>query len=119
MTPRIPPPSSFAEGQRLIYGWLAAAAGMFCGSMAIALVVILVWGGWPTSLYGKIVTILGIALGGFIACMAAVMVGLLVGGPVGRFKGSVTKEGASFEADSNSVPSAKVTTTVETPGPPQ
>jgi hypothetical protein len=22
-----PPPTSFAEGQRLIYGWLAAAAG--------------------------------------------------------------------------------------------
>jgi hypothetical protein len=119
MIPRIPPPTSFAEGQRLIYGWLAAAAGMFSGAVAIGLIAVLVWGGWPTSLYGQIVTILGIALGGFIACMAAVMIGLLVGGPVGRFKGSVTKEGMSWEADSDSAPSAKVTTTVETPGPQQ
>jgi hypothetical protein len=29
-----PPPTSFAEGQRLIYGWLAAAAGVFCGACA-------------------------------------------------------------------------------------
>jgi hypothetical protein len=47
------------------------------------------------------------------------MIGLLVGGPVGRFKGSVTKEGMSWEADGDPVPSAKVTTTVETPGPQQ
>jgi hypothetical protein len=48
--------------------------------------------------------------------MAAVMIGLLVGGPVGRFKGSVTKEGATFEADSDPAPtSTKVT--VETPAP--
>jgi hypothetical protein len=116
MIPRIPPPTSFAEGQRLIYGWLAAAAGMFSGAVAIGLIAVLVWGGWPTSLYGQIVTILGIALGGFIACMAAVMIGLLVGGPVGRFKGSVTKEGATFEADGDPAPtSTKVT--VETPAP--
>jgi hypothetical protein len=44
-----------------------------------------------------IVLIFGWTLGGFVASMAAVIVGLLVGGPVGRFKGSVGKDGASFE----------------------
>ena len=29
----LPPPGTFAEGQRLIYGLLAAAAGMFCGAL--------------------------------------------------------------------------------------
>jgi hypothetical protein len=98
MTP-LPPPTSFAEGQRLVYGWLVAAAGMFCGGTALGLIAVLVWGGWPASLYGQIVTILGCALGGFIAAMGAVIIGLMVGGPVGRFKASATKDGATFEAD--------------------
>ena len=34
----LPPPGTFAEGQRLIYGLLAAAAGMFCGSFAVVIV---------------------------------------------------------------------------------
>jgi hypothetical protein len=98
MTP-LPPPTTFAEGQRLVYGWLVAAAGMFCGGTALGLIAVLVWGGWPASLYGQIVTILGCALGGFIAAMGAVIIGLMVGGPVGRFKASATKDGATFEAE--------------------
>ena len=96
---RLPPPSSFAEGQRLIYGWLAAGAGMFCGAAAVALIAMLMWGGWSAAEEHSIVVILGCALGGFIACMASVMVGLLVGGPVGRFKGSAGRDGVSLEAE--------------------
>lgn len=95
----LPPPTSFAEGQRLIYGWLAAAAGMFCGAAAMALIALLMWGGWSAGEEHSIVIILGCALGGFIACMAAVMIGLLVGGPVGRFKGSASRDGIHLEAD--------------------
>jgi hypothetical protein len=95
----LPSPGTFAEGQRLVYGWLAAAAGMFCGSMAVVMVALLMWGGWPASELHSIVVIFGGALGGFIACMAAVMVGLLVGGPVGRFKGSAGRDGVSLEAE--------------------
>ena len=29
----LPPPGTFAEGQRLVYGLLAAAGGMFCGAL--------------------------------------------------------------------------------------
>jgi hypothetical protein len=95
----LPPPITFAEGQRQIYGWLAAAAGTFCGLAALVMVGLLMWGGWSAREEHTIVVILGGALGGFIACMAAVMIGLLVGGPVGRFKGSATRDGVSLEAE--------------------
>lgn len=94
-----PPPTSFAEGQRQIYGWLGAAAGMFCGLCALILIALLMWGGWSQGVERSIVIILGCALGGFIAAMSAVIVGLLVGGPVGRFKGSAGRDGVSLEAE--------------------
>jgi hypothetical protein len=94
-----PPPVTFAEGQRQIYGWLAAGAGMFCGLAAVAMIALLVWGGWSPHEEHTIVVILGGALGGFIAAMSAVIIGLLVGGPVGRFKGSAGRDGVSLEAE--------------------
>ncbi len=96
-----PPPTTFAEGQRLIYGWLAAAAGIFCGLAAVAMIALLMWGGWDKSEEHTIVIILGCALGGFIAAMSAVIIGLLVGGPVGRFKGSAGRDGVSLEAQAD------------------
>jgi hypothetical protein len=100
----LPPPGTFAEGQRLVYGLLAAAAGMFCGAAAILMIALLMWGGWSPAEEHSIVLIFGWSLGGFIAAMVAVIVGLLAGGPVGRFKMSATKDGASFEADSEAQP---------------
>ena len=94
----LPRPQTFAEGQRLIYGWLAAAAGIFCGSMAVIMIALLMWGGWSAEHERTIVIIFGCALGGFIATMSAVIVGLLVGGPVGRFKGTAGRDGVSLEA---------------------
>ncbi len=94
----LPPPQTFAEGQRLIYGWLAAAAGMFCGACAVAMVCLLMWGGWSPAEEHTIVVIFGVTLGGFVAAMTSVIVGLLVGGPVGRFKGSASRDGVSLEA---------------------
>ena len=95
----LPPPGTFAEGQRYIYGLLAAAAGMFCGVCAIAMIALLMWGGWSAREEHTIVIIFGWSLGGFIAAMAVVIVGLLAGGPVGRFKVEATRDGASFEAE--------------------
>ena len=96
---RLPPPGSFAEGQRLIYGLLAAAGGIFCGAGAVAMVALLMWGGWSPAREHTIVVIFGWSLGGFIAAMVAVIVGLLAGGPVGRFKMSANRDGACLEAD--------------------
>lgn len=95
----LPPPQTFAEGQRLIYGLLAAAAGIFCGLCAVAMIALLMWGGWSAREEHSIVAIFGWSLGGFIAAMVAVIVGLLAGGPVGRFKLSATRDGASVEAE--------------------
>lgn len=96
---RLPAPATFAEGQRLIYGWLAAAAGMFCGTAAVAMICLLMWGGWSPAEEHSIVIIFGGALGGFILAMTSVIVGLLVGGPVGRFKGAASRDGVSLEAE--------------------
>lgn len=100
--PELPPPTTFAEGQRLIYGWLVAGAGIFCGGVACALIAILVWGKWPETFFGQIITILGCALFAFIAAMCVVIIGLLVGGPVGRFKAgaAVGDKNINVEADS-------------------
>jgi hypothetical protein len=95
----LPAPQTFAEGQRLIYGWLAAAAGIFCGLMAVVMVCLLMWGGWSRAEEHTIVLIFGFSLGGYILAMVAVIVGLLAGGPVGRIKISASREGASLEAD--------------------
>ena len=95
----LPPPGTFAEGQRLVYGLLAAAAGMFCGACAVAMIALLMWGDWSPSEEHSIVTIFGWSLGGFIVAMVVVIVGLLAGGPVGRFKVSATYDGASMETE--------------------
>ena len=97
---KLPAPGTFAEGQRYIYGLLAAAAGMFCGACAVGMISLLMWGGWSRAEEHSIVTIFGFSLGGFIAAMVVVIVGLLAGGPVGRFKLEATRDGALFEADS-------------------
>jgi hypothetical protein len=95
----LPSPDTFAEGQRYVYGLLASAAGVFCGAAAGFMVALLMWGGWSAREEHTIVTIFGWSLGGFIAAMIAVIVGLLAGGPVGRFKMSASRDGASIEAD--------------------
>ena len=95
----LPPPATFAEGQRYVYGLLASAAGIFCGACAVSMIGLLMWGRWSTGEEHTIVTIFGWSLGGFIVAMVAVIVGLLAGGPVGRFKVAASGDGASLEAE--------------------
>ena len=95
----LPTPRTFAEGQRLVYGLLASAGGMFCGACAVAMVALLMWGGWSQAEEHRIVAIFGWSLGGLIVAMVAVIVGLLAGGPVGRIKLTASRDGATFEAD--------------------
>jgi hypothetical protein len=97
----LPPPQSFAEGQRLIYGWLAAAAGMFCGTCSVLMVCLLMWGEWSAAVVHTFVLFFGGALGGFIIAMTSVIIGLLVGGPVGRFKASAGREGVTLLAEAD------------------
>jgi hypothetical protein len=64
------------------------------------MVALLMWGGWSRAEEHTIVIIFGWSLGGFIVAMIVVIVGLLAGGPVGRFKVSAGRDGAVVEADS-------------------
>ena len=95
----LPPPGTFTEGQRYVYGLLAAAAGMFCGVCAVAMIALLMWGGWSPAEEHSIITIFGWSLGGFITAMVVVIAGLLAGGPVGRFKVAASRDGASVETE--------------------
>lgn len=61
------------------------------------MICLLMWGHWDKSEEHTIVVIFGWSLGGFIAAMSMVILGLLTGGPVGRFKGGITKAGFDFE----------------------
>lgn len=97
----LPPPTSFAEGQRQLFGRLMAAAGMFCGACAVAMICLLMWGGFSKDEEHTIVVIFGGSLGGFILLMGAVIVAMAVGGPVGKFKASASKDGASLEAEAD------------------
>jgi hypothetical protein len=40
----LPPPTTFAEGQRALYGMLGAGAGIFCGLLAIAMICLFILG---------------------------------------------------------------------------
>ena len=77
----------------------AGAAGMFCGAAAGFMIALLMWGGWSPAEEHTIVTIFGWSLGGFVAAMIVVIIGLLAGGPVGRLKLSASRDGATIEAD--------------------
>jgi hypothetical protein len=85
--------------------------------MSIVLIVIFVGGGWPEGRYEQILTILGFGFGGFLVGMMVVMIAMAVGGPIGRFKASVSRTGANFEASDHTDPAPFVTTTTTvTPG---
>lgn len=108
----LPGPTTWAEGQRGVMSWLMAAAGMFCGLCAV-LVVLLLWlGGWAVETEGQRLTIIATALIGFLSGMIAVVLALAVGGPVGRFKAGLSKEGGSMELEGDG-PAVTTTTTTE------
>lgn len=93
------PPSTFEQSQSRFFGILLAAAGICVGIGAVALVVLLVWGGWPATLYGQIVTILGLTLGGALAILLYVIHALAIGGPVKNTEVSISRDGASFKTE--------------------
>lgn len=103
---KLPAPTTFPEGQRSLALALASAAGVFCGLCLVGLVLILWLGGWTVDTQAQRITVLAVAMVGLITGMIAVVLGLLVGGPVGRFSGSVGKDGASFEVKDDDANSA-------------
>src|SRR3546814_1531685 len=78
--------------------------------MVVAIVALLVWGGWAPTNERLILYIIAGSLAGFVVSMIAVILALAVGGPVGRFKMQAGREGATFDL-SDHEPAATVTTT--------
>ena len=95
----LPPPQTFSEGQRAIFGILMAAGGVFCG-IGFAGVILLLWlGGWSQASEAQRIMSISLMGAGFPLGMIAVIIAMAVGGPVGRFKAGASKEGVSFEAE--------------------
>ena len=108
---RLPGPGTWAEGQRGLMSWLMAAAGVFSG-FCIVFIVLLLWlGGWTVQTEAQRLTIISIALVAFAFGMIAVILALAVGGPVGRFKANLSKDGGGMELEGDT---ATVTTTTQT-----
>jgi hypothetical protein len=95
----LPPPTTFVEGERKKYGILMSIAGVCYGLAAIAAACVVIWGTWPEGLAKIRLYIVGAAL--LMACAGSICVtiALAVGGPVGRFKTKVSREGVEAEAE--------------------
>lgn len=115
---RLPYPTNFEQGQRKLFGLAMIGSGLFAGAVGLGLVgfVGVLAFKFPDHRELLIYGILG-ALGAYFLMQSIVMISMAVGGPVGRFKVSATKEGASLEAtgDGEPVVSTTTTTTVSTP----
>ena len=92
-------PTNFAEGQRALAMKLAALAGIAIGVGLVGMVWIIWRGGWTEATEAQRLSILSIISIGGLFGMVSVIIGLLVGGPVGRLKGGLGKDGASLEMD--------------------
>ena len=93
------PPSTFNESERRFYGRWVIAAGVCYGIAAVAGAALIVWGDWPANLAKLRLIALWTAMAGATLGSVAVTIALAVGGPVGRFKVSASKDGAEIEAE--------------------
>lgn len=109
---KFPPPLTFEDGQRRLFGWLMAAAGVAYSISVLCGIAVVVWGEWPADLAKLRLYILAGALGFGCIGSVAVTLALAVGGPVGRFTAEGGRDGFKLGAESD----RKVTTTVETKG---
>lgn len=106
----LPPPLTFEQGQRKLFGLLMAIAGICYGLAALAAAGAILWLDWPKDLDRLRLCLIGGALGGAVLGSMAVTIALAVGGPVGRFKVSASKEGATIEAESDASASIPIAT---------
>lgn len=99
---RLPPPVTFEDGQRKLYGLLMAGAGVAYSIAVLCGVALVVWGTWPADLAKLRLLILAGAIGGGTIGSIAVTLALAVGGPVGRFSIEASKDGAKLSAEDHS-----------------
>lgn len=110
----LPPPGTFSEGQRSLFGCLASGAGMAAFAFAVWITRFFMTGKWSPEILPLVIEKLGTALLAALLVMASVTIGLLVGGPVGRFKGGISKDGANLELEDHDSPQVQTTTATTT-----
>lgn len=92
-------PPTHAERLRGLMSWMLFGAGVVCTALAVASLLIAWRGGWPAGTEHQRIAIVGWTLLGAMAGMMAVIISLAIGGPVGRFRAGMGRDGASFEAE--------------------
>jgi len=94
-----PPPTTFAEGQRRLYGLAAAVAGITFGLAVLVGAGIVVFGDWGKENVKAQLYILGGLVAAGTVNTTIVVIGLLLGGPVGKFNGKVSDGTRTLEVD--------------------
>jgi hypothetical protein len=95
----LPEPTTFEQGQRKLYGIAAAIAGIAMGLAAAIGALIVIFGKWGAALLPTQLYILAgcIAVGSINTTI--VIIGLLLGGPVGKLSGKVSDGSRTVELD--------------------
>jgi hypothetical protein len=95
----LPPATTFEQGQRKLYGVAAGVAGVAFGLAVLVGGWIVVFGKWgPALLPTQLYILAGLLAVGCINT-TIVIVGLLVGGPVGKLSGKVSDGQRTVEID--------------------
>jgi hypothetical protein len=95
----VPPPTTFNEGERRFFGRWVIGAGICYGIAAVSAGSLIAWGTWPPELAKLRLIALWTAMAGATLGSIAVTIALAVGGPVGRFKVSASRDGAEVSAE--------------------
>lgn len=101
----LPKPENFEQGQRKLFGLAMIGSGLFVGAVALCLVGFFAYLAFKFPDHREtILYVLAGALGAYLVLQSIVMVSMAVGGPVGRFKVSASKEGMNLEAAGDGEP---------------
>ncbi|MFZ4165322.1 hypothetical protein [Brevundimonas sp. NPDC058933] len=105
MLKNLPKPTTFEQGQRLMFGLMMVGAGIFNGVGAVALTIWFAWLAFKLPAHQlPIIYVLAGSLTGAIVGMMIVLISMAVGGPVGKLKASASREGVSLEASDDDEP---------------
>lgn len=82
----LPPPTNFSEGQRALFGIAAGVAGVIFGLAVLGGSLVVLIGHWAPGLEPVQLYIIAGCIAAGCLNTTIVIVGLLLGGPVGRVK---------------------------------
>jgi hypothetical protein len=95
----LPPPQTFEQGQRYGYGLAVGIAGIAFGLAVLVAAFVVVFAHWKPELQATQLYILaGLAAAGCLNT-TIIIVGLLVGGPVGKLNAKVSDGTRTAEID--------------------